>query len=140
MDRFIAFTEINVTLVELSFKIQYGQIYRRTDKLGLKFKYIFKIQYGQIYRNIYNPAATVIKYLKSNMDRFIEWYNEVKGLSNVAFKIQYGQIYRIIHKFSPSSTKYLKSNMDRFIDETSPLNSLNDLYLKSNMDRFIVFS
>ena len=24
MDRFIAFTEINVTLVELSFKIQYG--------------------------------------------------------------------------------------------------------------------
>ena len=56
-----------------SFKIQYGQIYSRLNKLNKQIAEIFKIQYGQIYSEVQNGDG---------------YYNE-------EFKIQYGQIYRL---------------------------------------------
>ena len=58
---------------------------------------------------------TILKNLKSNMDRFI-----VITLLLVSLTIL-----------------YLKSNMDRFIDRMYLCISFPDIDLKSNMDRFI---
>ena len=54
------------------------------------------------------------KYLKSNMDRFIDFaYFEFPQPAE--FKIQYRQIYRADYNVIIGSEVNLKSNMDRFI-------------------------
>ena len=62
-------------------------------KNGFAFADSFKIQYGQIYSMSYFGKKLLQKYLKSNMDRFID-YDE------------YGKYVSFAN---------LKSNMDRFI-------------------------
>ena len=115
MDRFIVGTEQTTNELTRKFKIQYGQIYSReykpplaTDKIFkiqygqiYSFDYIlfdefitrFKIQYGQIYRRTINNLIAEKFDLKSNMDRFIDFF--------------IGNLCLIITD--------LKSNMDRFI-------------------------
>ena len=73
-------------------------IYYFVDKIEFL---TFKIQYGQIYRSFYyENGCSIIPTLKSNMDRFI---GEVAMSSNISadyFKIQYGQIYSPIQNAS----------------------------------------
>ena len=57
-------------------------------------------------------------YLKSNMDRFIEYHNAIRNIDITD----------------------LKSNMDRFIVGVSSAEEVSALNLKSNMDRFIAAS
>ena len=71
-------------------------------------RFIVKM-YGCIYLRIID--------LKSNMDRFIEYYN-----------LQ-----------TQDNHQHLKSNMDRFIAAPLYYRAIRDLNLKSNMDRFIDF-
>ncbi len=56
-----------------------------------------------------------IKYLKSNMDRFIVVQELKITLRKSKFKIQYGQIYSDSMMRNFSRHRDLKSNMDRFI-------------------------
>ena len=60
-------------------------------------------------------SLTILAFLKSNMDRFIE-----DGVINLSPKFL-----------------ILKSNMDRFIDNMQLLQVHSIFILKSNMDRFI---
>ena len=50
MDRFIGVQHDGLIMLEMSFKIQYGQIYSAPRDCLVLIDEIFKIQYGQIYR------------------------------------------------------------------------------------------
>ena len=143
----------------MRFKIQYGQIYRSSQQTAIVLAGLFKIQYGQIYSTVYTARQGGIRYLKSNMDRFIvrialpplmrrlhlksnmdrfiegAVYQEI--VRQNTFKIQYGQIYRLRNNKFQYSQMHLKSNMDRFIVARIAFTSGQKRILKSNMDRFI---
>ena len=146
----------------MRFKIQYGQIYRSSQQTAIVLAGLFKIQYGQIYSTVYTARQGGIRYLKSNMDRFIvrialpplmrrlhlksnmdrfiegAVYQEI--VRQNTFKIQYGQIYREVDTLYKAIKLLLKSNMDRFIVSILIFALYCVLFLKSNMDRFIVKS
>ena len=93
MERFIVFYFIKKINIHQLFKIQYGEIYRRSYIVPSVPTSIFKIQYGEIYRI---------------------WEISFNHLLN-RFKIQYGEIYSVYSVFNAHYTIYLKSSMERFI-------------------------
>ena len=95
MDRFIGDLSEMTTEKPIKFKIQYGQIYRLKQRLIYKGSLVFKIQYGQIYSALPVSSNETFQYLKSSMDRFIEFLKDAISRPYVPFKIQYGQIYSV---------------------------------------------
>ena len=70
MDRFIV-AKLDNYVENMSFKIQYGQIYSPDNSKYFFINNEFKIQYGQIYSISDTHKQFNIYSLKSNMDRFI---------------------------------------------------------------------
>ena len=57
--------------------------------------------------NIKHYAKNDIKYLKSNMDRFIVYGAALYIIVSLIFKIQYGQIYRAVERNKSDEIKHI---------------------------------
>ena len=96
MERFIDYTANNGDTAANKFKIQYGEIYRVSVCVCMPSIVRFKIQYGEIYSIIFLSHYHLFHNLKSSMERFIVF------LQNLSIKF----------------VKDLKSSMERFIVNT----------------------
>ena len=54
--------------------------------------------------------------LKSNMDRFIEFKEELNGKQHTCLKSNMDRFIEILYEYKQTLNVCLKSNMDRFID------------------------
>ncbi len=136
MDRFIAPSVLSVSKITISFKIQYGQIYSELAITFFDNFRKFKIQYGQIYRMTKGTWCMSLLYLKSNMDRFIE-FPLSSSTTGRKFKIQYGQIYSKLRKHNDFLFFLFKIQYGQIYSDTATEVNIKSMYLKSNMDRFI---
>ena len=92
MDRFIAI-QIQFRISRISFKIQYGQIYRLCEFLPHRNLGHLKSNMDRFIVYPFQVSYSLVADLKSNMDRFIGKFCCRKGKQKRRFKIQYGQIY-----------------------------------------------
>ena len=115
MDRFIVIVIIITSAPVISFKIQYGQIYRCSSSFCRLCILSLKSNMDRFIVCLHLRGRSKQKSLKSNMDRFIENIATNLLLSNMP----------------------LKSNMDRFIEFEGRTSPIDGIALKSNMDRFI---